>query len=184
MEQANDWKALRVADVGLSLSEAEASIAAPFTSNIQNISSAVDLLLLGRFSLDISYWLLKFMIINTTIELSSVIILYFNTLTISDNQYIWIDLLWIMPVTIFLWMIDPKPDLSSYYPSNTLLNPRIICSIIGQVLITALSIIGLYFWLKGQGFYIAADKNSEIKSGKVLFIKKSLLYKWIKKYSK
>ena len=50
---ANDCKALKVADVGLSLSEAEASIAAPFTSNVQNISSAVELLKLGRFSLDI-----------------------------------------------------------------------------------------------------------------------------------
>lgn len=35
---ANDCGALRAADVGVSLSEAEASVASPFTSNTDNIS--------------------------------------------------------------------------------------------------------------------------------------------------
>ena len=35
---ANDVVALKTAHVGISLSEAEASIAAPFTSSVQNIS--------------------------------------------------------------------------------------------------------------------------------------------------
>ena len=41
---ANDCAALKVADVGLSLSEAEASIASPFTSKISNISPLIKLL--------------------------------------------------------------------------------------------------------------------------------------------
>ena len=41
---ANDCGALKAADVGISLSEAEASIAAPFTSKIQNISCVPELL--------------------------------------------------------------------------------------------------------------------------------------------
>eukprot|EP00341_Mesodinium_pulex_P003744 CAMPEP_0116895376 /NCGR_PEP_ID=MMETSP0467-20121206/4914_1 /TAXON_ID=283647 /ORGANISM="Mesodinium pulex, Strain SPMC105" /LENGTH=81 /DNA_ID=CAMNT_0004566073 /DNA_START=37 /DNA_END=282 /DNA_ORIENTATION=- len=36
---SNDCKALKASDVGLSLSAADSSIAAPFTSNIQNVSS-------------------------------------------------------------------------------------------------------------------------------------------------
>lgn len=48
---ANDCSALKVADVGLSLSEAEASIASPFTSKIPNISPLVTLLREGRASL-------------------------------------------------------------------------------------------------------------------------------------
>lgn len=35
---ANDCGALRAADVGVSLSEAEASVASPFTSKTENIS--------------------------------------------------------------------------------------------------------------------------------------------------
>jgi cation-transporting P-type ATPase 13A2 len=41
---ANDCGALKQADIGLSLSQAEASISAPFTSQITNISSMVELL--------------------------------------------------------------------------------------------------------------------------------------------
>lgn len=41
---ANDCGALKAADVGVSLSEAEASIAAPFTSKTQNISCVPELL--------------------------------------------------------------------------------------------------------------------------------------------
>lgn len=46
---ANDCGALKVADVGISLSEAEASIAAPFTSKINNISSVFELLRSKKF---------------------------------------------------------------------------------------------------------------------------------------
>jgi len=38
---ANDCGALKQADIGLSLSQAEASISAPFTSQVTNISSMV-----------------------------------------------------------------------------------------------------------------------------------------------
>lgn len=48
---ANDCKALKTADIGLSLSEAEASIAAPFTSKIPNISPIIKLLQEGRTSI-------------------------------------------------------------------------------------------------------------------------------------
>jgi len=41
---ANDIGALKTANVGVSLSQAEASIAAPFTSNIQDISCIPTLL--------------------------------------------------------------------------------------------------------------------------------------------
>jgi cation-transporting P-type ATPase 13A2 len=41
---ANDCGALKQADIGLSLSQAEASISAPFTSQIANITSMVELI--------------------------------------------------------------------------------------------------------------------------------------------
>lgn len=52
---ANDCGALKAADVGISLSEAEASIAAPFTSKVQDISCVVKLLREGRASLVTSF---------------------------------------------------------------------------------------------------------------------------------
>jgi len=52
---ANDCGALKTANVGISLSEAEASIAAPFTSKVQNISCVVSLLKEGKASLTTSF---------------------------------------------------------------------------------------------------------------------------------
>lgn len=52
---ANDCSALKQADAGLSLSEAEASIAAPFTSQVQDISCIVTLLKEGRASLTTTF---------------------------------------------------------------------------------------------------------------------------------
>ncbi len=52
---ANDCGALKTADVGVSLSEAEASIAAPFTSRVQNISCIIKVLREGRAALVTSF---------------------------------------------------------------------------------------------------------------------------------
>jgi cation-transporting ATPase 13A3/4/5 len=52
---ANDCGALKTADCGISLSEAEASIAAPFTSKIQNIECVAALMQEGKASLTTSF---------------------------------------------------------------------------------------------------------------------------------
>ena len=52
---ANDCRALKQADAGLSLSEAEASIAAPFTSKVPNISCIITLLREGRAALTTTF---------------------------------------------------------------------------------------------------------------------------------
>ena len=52
---ANDCGALKTADAGLSLSESEASIAAPFTSKIQNISCCITLVKEGKASLTATF---------------------------------------------------------------------------------------------------------------------------------
>ena len=57
---ANDCGALKQADMGLSLSEAEASVAAPFTSKVQDISGVVTLLREGRCALTTSFQCFKF----------------------------------------------------------------------------------------------------------------------------
>jgi cation-transporting ATPase 13A3/4/5 len=48
---ANDCGALKQADAGLALSDAEASISAPFTSKILHISAVITLLKNGRAGL-------------------------------------------------------------------------------------------------------------------------------------
>ena len=58
---ANDCGALKQADIGLSLSQAEASISAPFTSQTPNITSMVELIKEGRAGLATNFTLFNVM---------------------------------------------------------------------------------------------------------------------------
>lgn len=58
---ANDCAALKAADVGISLSEAEASVAAPFTSSTPDISCVIEVIKEGRAALVTSFSCFKYM---------------------------------------------------------------------------------------------------------------------------
>jgi cation-transporting ATPase 13A2 len=58
---ANDCAALKAADVGISLSEAEASVAAPFTSSVPDISCVLEVIKEGRAALVTSFSCFKYM---------------------------------------------------------------------------------------------------------------------------
>ena len=58
---ANDCSALKAADVGISLSEAEASVAAPFTSSTPDIGCVIEVIKQGRAALVTSFSCFKFM---------------------------------------------------------------------------------------------------------------------------
>lgn len=165
---ANDWNALKVADVGLSLSSSEASIAAPFTSTCENISSLVDLLRIGRSSLDLSYLLFKYMLVYSSMEFTSVIILYFHTSNISDSQLLFIDFFWATPMTIFLWSLKEKSKLSPKFPPGSLLSPSILLSLIGQMVLIGASIFAIFMTLRGQNFFTPHHKSGDIADGNIL----------------
>ena len=84
---ANDCTALKTANIGLSLSEAEASIAAPFTSQPDDISPILILLKQGRAALDLSTNLFKYVLLYSSTMLSSMIVLYYSTCNLDDMQY-------------------------------------------------------------------------------------------------
>ena len=60
---ANDCAALKAADVGISLSEAEASVAAPFTAGTPDISCVIELIREGRAALVTSFSCFKYMLV-------------------------------------------------------------------------------------------------------------------------
>lgn len=66
---ANDMSALREATVGVSLCEAETSVAAPITSRLQTPGAVVDVLKEGRCSLITAYVLISFNVMYAVIQL-------------------------------------------------------------------------------------------------------------------
>jgi magnesium-transporting ATPase (P-type) len=69
-------QALKAAHIGISLSEAESSVAAPFTSRVANITCVLKLIQEGRCALVTSFGVFKYMALYSLIQFFTVLILY------------------------------------------------------------------------------------------------------------
>ncbi|VEL41962.1 unnamed protein product [Protopolystoma xenopodis] len=86
---ANDCGALKAAHAGVSLSEAEASVASPFTSQRHDISCIPKLIREGRCALTTSFGIFKFMAGYSLTQFASVILLYWvSTSHFSKEIYV------------------------------------------------------------------------------------------------
>ena len=77
-----DWcectgpQALKAAHAGISLSEAEASVASPFTSKVPNITCVPKVIMEGRVALTTSISVFKYMALYSLTQFMSAAILY------------------------------------------------------------------------------------------------------------
>jgi cation-transporting ATPase 13A3/4/5 len=139
---ANDCGALKAADVGISLSEAEASVAAPFTSRVFDIScvpeviryaspaptSGPESLMLtrsreGRAALVTSFSCFKYMSLYSAIQFTSVSFLYASASNLGDFQVSRTERSVLRRVLIVIRSSYSSIWLSSY-PSPYLVRPR------------------------------------------------------------
>ncbi len=134
---ANDCVALKAADVGISLSEAEASIAAPFTSRTPDISCVIKVLREGRAALSTSFQCFKYMALYSMIQFSSVSLMYNLKINLTDVQFLFIDLFLIVPLAISMSWTKAASGLSRQQPTSTLICVPVLASILGQVVIQA-----------------------------------------------
>ena len=88
---ANDCGALKAADIGISLSEAEASVAAPFTSNRGDIGCVLDAIKEGRAALVTSFGCFSYICLTSMIQFSSVLLLYSFGSSLGDGQFMLAD---------------------------------------------------------------------------------------------
>jgi cation-transporting ATPase 13A3/4/5 len=98
---ANDCGALKVANVGVSLSEAEASVAAPFTSRTNTIDCILRIIREGRAALVTSFSCFKYIALYSVIQFCTVCLFYTQMGTLGDFQFLFIDLFLILPIAIF-----------------------------------------------------------------------------------
>nr|UJH94591.1 Ypk9 [Starmerella bombicola] len=135
---ANDCGALNEADVGISLSEAEASVAAPFTSRRFNISCVPDVLAEGRCALTTSFGCFKYMSMYSAIQFVTVTILYTYGSNIGDFQFLWIDLFLIVPIAAFMAWSGPAKRLSRSRPGAELVSLKVLMPLLSYMAITTI----------------------------------------------
>jgi len=135
---ANDCGALKAADVGISLSEAEASVAAPFTSRVFDISCVPQVIREGRAALVTSFSCFKYMSLYSAIQFTSVSFLYASASNLGDFQFLFIDLFLILPIAIFMGWSGPYERLSRKRPTASLVSRKVLVPLLGQIAICVL----------------------------------------------
>uniref|UniRef100_A0A2A4JKB6 Cation-transporting ATPase n=1 Tax=Heliothis virescens TaxID=7102 RepID=A0A2A4JKB6_HELVI len=103
---ANDCGALRAAHTGISLSELESSVAAPFTSAHPDIVCVARVLREGRAALSTSFGVFKFMVAYSLSEFFSVAFLYYFDSNLTDFQFLYIDVALIVNFAFFFGMTE------------------------------------------------------------------------------
>ncbi|WVQ83070.1 hypothetical protein IAT38_005208 [Cryptococcus sp. DSM 104549] len=156
---ANDCGALKAADVGVSLSEAEASVAAPFTSRIPDIGCMVEIIKEGRAALVTSFSCFKYMALYSMIQFTTVTLLYSFASSLGDFQFLYIDLFMIIPIAVAMGRTLPYPKIHPKRPTASLVSRKVLISIIGQIVLNSAVQIFVFIWVRRQPWYIKPDTD-------------------------
>ncbi|XP_076256726.1 polyamine-transporting ATPase 13A3-like [Rhynchophorus ferrugineus] len=161
---ANDCGALKAAHVGISLSEAESSVASPFTSKEPNISCTPKVIKEGRAALVTSFGVFKMMLCYSLAEFTSVIILYDIDTNLSSLQFLFIDVPLILHFALSFGRTKAYDKLSTTPPRTSLLSFVPLCSITIFMLLTGFfQTFAIYFIQNFNWFtpfvYVAAENT-------------------------
>ncbi|ODV98495.1 hypothetical protein PACTADRAFT_184935 [Pachysolen tannophilus NRRL Y-2460] len=151
---ANDCGALKAADVGISLSEAEASVAAPFTSRIFEISCVLDIIKEGRASLVTSFSCFQYISLYSAIQFVTVSILYKRGSNLGDFQFLYIDLFLTLPIAVFMSWSEPFPKLFVKRPTANLISPKILIPLVCNILLLMAFQIFIWLFAQSEPWYI------------------------------
>lgn len=154
---ANDCTALKAANIGVSLSQAEASVAAPFTSKQQNIACVKDLVLEGRCALVTSFAIFKYMILYSVIQFCTVLILYTYCTTLGNFQFLYIDLIITAGIAFSMGLQEPSRELVVNRPSSSLISPINVIPLLVQICTCVTIQVGAMWLLTEQPWYGVDD---------------------------
>ena len=178
---ANDCGALKSADVGVSLSTEEASIAAHFSSEVFDISCLIHLLLQGKASLVTSIQTFKYMMLYSLIQFICVTILMVLGSYLSDFQFLTSDLVIIFPLAFLISRTEAETQLTHHRPTGALISVPIITSIVIQTLLMLLfQLLGWIFLINQTWYYnfckCRGEKVLECYDNSTIFLVSNMQY--------
>ncbi|GBM58507.1 putative cation-transporting ATPase 13A4 [Araneus ventricosus] len=119
---ANDCGALKTAHTGVSLSLAEASVAAPFTSPQQNIQCIPTLIREGRATLVSTFDSFRYMVCYSFTFLLAVLFLFWDGQRPSDGAYVTIDIILNLAPPFLFGATRAYQGLSKKQPTRSILS--------------------------------------------------------------
>ncbi|KAM4872560.1 polyamine-transporting ATPase 13A2 [Thomomys bottae] len=156
---ANDCGALKAADVGISLSQAEASVVSPFTSSMASIECVPAVIREGRCALDTSFSVFKYMSLYSLTQFISVLILYTINTNLGDVQFLAIDLAIATTAAVLMSRTGPARALGRARPPGALLSVPVLSSLLLQVALVAGVQLGGYFLAIAQPWFVPLNSS-------------------------
>ncbi|XP_063478053.1 probable cation-transporting ATPase 13A4 isoform X2 [Symphalangus syndactylus] len=150
---ANDCGALKMAHVGISLSEQEASVASPFTSKTPNIECVPHLIREGRAALVTSFCMFKYMALYSMIQYVGVLLLYWETNSLSNYQFLFQDLAITTLIGVTMNLNGAYPKLVPFRPAGQLISPPLLLSVIFNILLSLAMHIAGFILVQRQPWY-------------------------------
>jgi magnesium-transporting ATPase (P-type) len=132
---ANDMSALREATIGVSLCDAETSVAAPITSKRAAPRSVIDVIMEGRCSLITAYSLVIFNILYAVIQLNMSCKLYSYALEAGDYMYLIQDMMYSLLSGIVISLAPANEALSADLPPTDFFNAFLVTKLVGQIIL-------------------------------------------------
>ncbi len=149
----NDCGALKAAHVGVALSNAEASIVAPFSSTMKSVLDIPKIIAEGRCALTTSFTAFKYMATYPMIQLVPSMIAYYYQTQMGDAQYIIDDLGIVFGLATFMLYTKPKDKISDKMPVKSLFSLVVLASLVGQMLINFFLTMGVFTFLSRQSWF-------------------------------
>uniref|UniRef100_A0A8C5WUX1 ATPase 13A5 n=1 Tax=Laticauda laticaudata TaxID=8630 RepID=A0A8C5WUX1_LATLA len=150
---ANDCGALKMAHAGISLSEQEASVASPFTSQIPNIECVPALIREGRASLVASFAVFKYLTLYGLVQFIAIVLLYWQLQILGNYQFLIQDIGITLVVCLTMNLTHAYPKLAPYRPPGRLLSPPLLLSILFNVALSILLQLFGFLYVKRQAWY-------------------------------
>ncbi|PIK51127.1 putative cation-transporting ATPase 13A3-like [Apostichopus japonicus] len=158
---ANDCGALKRAHAGISLSEAEASVASPFTSRTQNVECVSRLIKEGRAALVASFGVFKYMALYSMIQFTSVIIM--NTIDSFPSDFMF--MYWDIAITTIVALLVARnhayPSIVAKKPLTSLMDPALLFSVLTNTVLQFGVQIAGYFLLTMQPWFTPLVKDRD-----------------------
>lgn len=158
---ANDCGALKAAHTGISLSEAEASVASPFTSKKATIECVPAVMKEGRCTLVTAFGIFKYMASYSLTQFVSVLILYWIGANVTDLEFLYADLFLITTLFITFSRTAPSDQLSKQGPPVSLMSPGPILSILTQTIIIVVPQVLAFVHVQQQPWFTKFVDNEK-----------------------
>lgn len=150
----NDCGALKTAHAGISLSTAEASVAAPFTSRNVNIGCVPQVIKEGRATLVSAFASFKFGVAFCFTQLISVLMVFYIGTEPSDNQYLVADIgLAAIPI-LLIGNTAPHDQLTKRKPTRHLFSFIPMLSLVSFLFLQTLAYIFIWFYVRAQPWFV------------------------------